>query len=169
MMSTANKEQPGLIVRQKSPLNLEFPFSSLDDWMVPTDRFFVRNHFAMPDLDPTNWRLRIEGAVARALELDLDAVRAMPATSFAAVAECAGNSRVFYEPAREGLQWQNGAVGNALWKGVLLGDLLARAGVAPGAVEAVLIGADRGIVDGGKKTASPGPISFARSLPVETA
>ena len=33
----------------------------------------------------------------------------------------------------------------------------------------VLIGADRGIVDGGKKTASPGPIAFARSLPLDKA
>ena len=48
-------------------------------------------------------------------------------------------------------------------------DLLERAGVKAGAVEVVLIGADRGVVDGGKKTASPGPIAFARSLPLDKA
>ena len=33
----------------------------------------------------------------------------------------------------------------------------------------VLIGADHGVVDAGKKTASPGAIAFARSLPLATA
>jgi DMSO/TMAO reductase YedYZ molybdopterin-dependent catalytic subunit len=37
------------------------------------------------------------------------------------------------------------------------------------AAEVVLVGADHGVVDGGKKTASPGPIAFARSLPLATA
>ena len=83
--------------------------------------------------------------------------------------ECAGNGRVYYEPPREGLQWQNGAVGNAAWTGVLLRDVLAAAGVRDTAVEVVLIGADSGVVDGGKKTVSPGPIAFARSLPLAKA
>src|SRR6185369_10954040 len=79
------------------------------------------------------------------------------------------NGRVFYEPAREGLQWQSGAVGNAAWTGVRLADLLDRAGVRGDATEVVLIGADHGVVDAGKKTASPGAIAFARSLPLATA
>jgi DMSO/TMAO reductase YedYZ molybdopterin-dependent catalytic subunit len=36
-------------------------------------------------------------------------------------------------------------------------------------VEVILIGSDRGMVDAGKKTASPGPIAFARSLPIAKA
>jgi DMSO/TMAO reductase YedYZ molybdopterin-dependent catalytic subunit len=159
-------EQPGLIVRQTSPLNLEFPFSSLTDWVVPNAQFFVRNHFRMPEIDPAAWRLTISGAVERPLEVSLDDIRAMPATRLAAVIECAGNGRVYYEPAREGLQWQNGAVGNAVWMGVPLAGLLAQARPRQDAVEVVLIGADQGVVDAGKKTASPGPIAFARSLPL---
>ncbi len=93
----------------------------------------------------------------------------MPSATFAAVMECAGNGRVFYEPVREGLQWQNGAIGNAAWTGVRLRDVLAKAGVKQSGMEVVLVGADRGIVDGGKKTASPGSIAFARSLPLEKA
>jgi hypothetical protein len=33
----------------------------------------------------------------------------------------------------------------------------------------VLVGADSGVVDTNKKTASPGPIAFARSLPLQKA
>ncbi|UWM78163.1 molybdopterin-dependent oxidoreductase (plasmid) [Rhizobium sp. WSM4643] len=106
-------EQPSLIVRQKSPQNNEFPFASLSDWLIPTELFFVRNHFPSPHLDARDWRLRVGGAVERPIELDLDSIKAMRSTTFTAVVEYAGNGRVYYEPPKEGLQWQNGAVGNA--------------------------------------------------------
>ena len=162
-------EHPGLVVRQKSPLNLEFQFATLSDWLTPVDQYYVRSHFPAPKIAAKDWCLNVEGAVETPLALTLDDIRALPSTGLAAVMECAGNGRVFYEPAREGLQWQSGAVGNAEWTGVLLRDVLARAGLKPGAREVILVGADRGIVDGGKKTASPGPIAFARSLPLDKA
>ena len=164
-------EQTGLVVRQKSPLNLEYPFSSLSDWLTPVDHFYVRNHFPSPTIDEAAWKLRVEGAVAKPLELSLGDLRSLPPVTLPAVMECAGNGRVFYEPAREGLQWQSGAVGNAAWTGVRLADVLALADLADtaSATEVVLVGADRGVVDGGKKTASPGPIAFARSLPLAKA
>ena len=161
--------QPSLIVRQKSPPNLEFPFASLDEWVIPTDLFFVRNHFPSPDLDAREWRLRVDGAVERPIELDLDSIKAMRSTTLAAVVECAGNGRVYYEPPREGLQWQNGAVGNATWTGVPLREILEKAGVKQTATEVLFVGADKGVVDMNKKTASPGLIAFARSLPLKKA
>src|SRR5262245_47449481 len=54
---------PPLIVREKEPENLEFPFPSLSQSIIPTDRFYVRNHFAVPKVDVKTWRLRVEGAV----------------------------------------------------------------------------------------------------------
>jgi DMSO/TMAO reductase YedYZ molybdopterin-dependent catalytic subunit len=162
-------QHSGLIVRQKSPRNLEYPFFSLSDWLTPTDQFFVRNHFPMPRLDAAAWNLTVDGAVDRPLTLSLGELKGLPSRTVTAVVECAGNGRVFYEPAREGLQWQSGAVGNAAWTGVPLAELIDRAGAREDAVEVVLIGADRGVVDGGKKTASPGAIAFARSLPIAKA
>lgn len=160
---------PGMVVRQKSPLNLEGQFSSVTEWLTPTPEFFVRNHFPTPELEGQTWRLRIEGAVERPLEWSLPDLTGRQAATMPATIECAGNGRVYYEPVKEGLQWQSGAVGNASWTGVRLRDLLEEAGIKPDAVEVVLIGADRGPVDGGKKTASPGPIAFARSLPLDVA
>jgi DMSO/TMAO reductase YedYZ molybdopterin-dependent catalytic subunit len=162
-------EYPGLIVRQKSPLNLEYQFSSLGDWLTPSDQFYVRSHFPTPMVEGESWSLVVDGAVERPLRLGLADLHAMKAAKITAVMECAGNGRVFYEPAREGLQWQSGAVGNAAWDGILLRDILGLAGLRPDAVEVVLVGADRGPVDAGKKTASPGPIAFARSLPLDKA
>ncbi|WP_315860349.1 molybdopterin-dependent oxidoreductase [Rhizobium leguminosarum] len=95
-------QQPSLLVRQKSPQKIEFPFASLSDWLIPTELFFVRNHFPSPHLDARDWRLRVGGAVERPIELDLDSIKAMRSTTFTAVVECAGNGRVYYEPPKRG-------------------------------------------------------------------
>jgi DMSO/TMAO reductase YedYZ molybdopterin-dependent catalytic subunit len=59
----------GLIVRGRQPDNLESPFAELTEFYTPNERFYVRSHFAVPTLDVQNWRLRVEGAVDRPLEL----------------------------------------------------------------------------------------------------
>src|SRR3954451_17569599 len=97
-----NLDQPGLGVRQKSPLNLEFQFAFLSDGLTPCDQFFVRSHFSAPELNGAEWRLRIEGAVEAPLQVSLEELKAMPSTTLVAVMECARNGRVFYEPAKEG-------------------------------------------------------------------
>src|SRR3990170_958629 len=44
-------EHAGLILQEKEPLNLEWPFQALHGYITPNESFFVRNHFAMPKLD----------------------------------------------------------------------------------------------------------------------
>src|SRR5207253_833115 len=153
----------GLIERVREPQNLEFPFDTLDAFIVPNDRFYVRNHFAMPRLEASSWRLRVEGAVNREVELTYDQLRELATRDVTATLECAGNSRGLNVPPLRGVAWQQGAVGNAEWTGVPLAAVLDRSGLRDNAVEVALEGADRGEV-----TAEPrpnGPISFARSLP----
>src|SRR5436189_1022085 len=89
---------PGMIVREREPVNLEMPFATLDSFLVPTERFYVRNHFAVPKIAIDKWRLRVEGAVDRPLELSLGDLAKMPATTQAVTLECAGNGRVFLTP-----------------------------------------------------------------------
>lgn len=156
-----------LIVRQKEPENLEFPFPTLDSFITPNPSFYIRNHFPAPKVDVRGWRLKVGGAVGRELELSLDDLKKLPARTVTATLECAGNSRAFLVPKESGVQWAYGAVGNAEWTGVPLGAVLERAGLKDGAVEAVLEGADRGEVKGPPK--SPGVIPFARSLPLKRA
>jgi DMSO/TMAO reductase YedYZ molybdopterin-dependent catalytic subunit len=159
--------KPGLTVRMAEPQNLESAFGDLNSFVTPTEQFFVRSHFAVPTMDAKTYRLKVEGAVESPLELSLDDIQAMPATTMPLTLECAGNGRVFLVPAARGLQWQFGAVGNAEWTGVPLSAILERAKVKANAVEVVLIGADKGTIAGDHPT--PGPIHFDRSIPLEKA
>jgi DMSO/TMAO reductase YedYZ molybdopterin-dependent catalytic subunit len=153
----------GLIIRQKDPNNLEMPFDQLGEFITPSELFYIRSHFPIPELDPVAFRLSIRGAVRNELSLSYAAVRAMPSTKCVATLECAGNSRVFLAPPAPGAQWELGAVGNAEWTGVPLSVLLESAGLADGVCDLVLEGADRGVPK--EEPKPPGPISYARSIP----
>ena len=69
---------PGLILRAREPRNLEFPLSELQGPIIANEQFYVRNHFAMPRVDPKTWRLKVEGAVERPLELTYDELTRLP-------------------------------------------------------------------------------------------
>jgi DMSO/TMAO reductase YedYZ molybdopterin-dependent catalytic subunit len=159
--------QSGLIVRESKPLNLEYPFASLDGFITPTESFYVRNHFSIPALKAADWRLEIAGAVREPFELAYDELRRMPSRTTTAMLECAGNGRIFLVPKAKGLLWETGGVGNAEWTGVPLSALLDRAGLKDQAVEVILEGHDKGEVS--EEPKSPGEIHFARSLSVEKA
>jgi DMSO/TMAO reductase YedYZ molybdopterin-dependent catalytic subunit len=158
---------PGMIMRERSPVNLEFPFPTLNDTLVPNHRFFVRSHFAVPKIELESWRLKVDGHVKNELQLNYQELRQLPTSTVSATIECAGNSRAFLVPKARGVLWELGAVGNAKWSGVSLSNVLERAGVREGAVEVILEGADVGEVSDDPK--SPGPIHFVRSLPIAKA
>lgn len=157
----------GLIVREANPANLEFPFNSLQSFITPNERFYVRSHFATPKLDRSTWRLRVEGAVERPFELTYDELLRLPARTGTVTLECAGNGRSTLNPPVRGLQWAQGAVSNAEWTGVSLAEILKRARVKRGAVEVVLEGADSSELKSPPKPV--GRVHFARSLPLAKA
>src|SRR5437870_4636321 len=157
----------GLIIRQKDPINLAMPFDRVDSYLTPNELFYIRSHFPAPQIDVTDYRLRIDGAVKCPLALSYKDLREMPSETRIATLECAGNGRVFLVPQVEGAQWELGAVGNAEWTGVPLRALLERAGMEEDACEIVFEGADRGTPV--EKPVPPGPISYARSLPRDKA
>lgn len=166
------KKQPeqlrdGKIMRGEEPLNLEMPFSTLDQFITPTESFYVRTHFPIPKIDENDWRLRVEGEVENPLELRYDDLLKMKSRTIAATLECAGNNRIFLEPKVKGVQWGLGAVGTAEWTGVPLAILLDRAGVKPEAREVILEGADGGVLEEPKRPS--GNVQFARSMPLAKA
>ena len=158
----------GLIARQKRPDNLEFPFSTLQSFLTPNEQFYVRTHFQVPKLDASTWRLNVEGAVERPLELSLGQLRDMPSRAVTALLECSGNSRVFLPPPQISIRWELGGVSNAEWTGVPLAAVLERAGLRSSAVEVVLEGADTGRFTE-PELRTPGVIAYARSLPLTKA
>ena len=146
------------------PENSETPLDTLHGWVTPNRLFFVRNHFAVPEIDRTAWRLRIEGLVDRPLSLSWDDLMAMPQRSVFATVECAGNGRSFLQERHPGVQWGAGAIGHAEWTGVPLSAVLKKAGIRGGAAEVLFTGADKGT-----ESDHPEPMHFARSLPMAKA
>jgi DMSO/TMAO reductase YedYZ molybdopterin-dependent catalytic subunit len=133
----------GMTVLSSRAEDLEMPLAGLiESYITPIDRFFVRSHHYVPDVDPSTWRLSVEGKVRTPLHVSLDELKKYPRIQLVSVLECAGNGRGLYEPSMPGLQWTFGSVGNGRWAGVRLADVLKAAGVQPGAVELLFDGAD---------------------------
>src|SRR5207248_11440616 len=102
-----------MITREKEPPNLEMPFSALDGFVTPSERFSVRCHFPIPKINEHDWRSKVEGTVARPFEVTMDDLRQMPTQTITVTLECAGNSRVFLVPTAKGVPWEPGANGDA--------------------------------------------------------
>jgi sulfite dehydrogenase (cytochrome) subunit A len=153
-----------LIRRAFRPPNYETPLAGLVPAFTPNDAFFVRYHLALiPEVDPRSWRLAVGGAsAAHPLVLSLTDLREnFEPVTLAAVNQCSGNRRGLFEPRVPGVQWGPGAMGNALWRGVRLRDVLERAGIVAGAREVWFKGADRPALE-----ATP---QFQKSLPMDRA
>lgn len=160
-----NESQVGLIIREREPVNLEYPFDQLQDFLTPNDLFYIRSHFKAPQLDRREYKLSISGAVRHPLTLDYEELLAMPAITRAATLECAGNSRIFLVPQVKGAQWQLGAVSTAEWTGVPLSALLQRAGLDANACEIVFEAADTGTPK--EEPVPPGTTRYTRSIAVD--
>jgi len=135
-----------LILLTTRPPQLETPFSVFNDGLfTPNDAFFVRYHYAQipTAIDPARFRVEIKGKVNTPLSLGLDELKSkFEPVEIAAVNQCSGNGRGFSLPRVPGGQLGNGAMGNALWRGVRLKDVLEQAGVAAGAKQVALNGLD---------------------------
>ena len=152
----------GMVIRQREPVNLEYPFDQLDTFLTPSSLFYIRSHFKAPIIDTASFELKVDGAVATPLSFRYEDLRGMPSETRVATLECVSNSRIFLVPYVEGAQWQLGAVGNAEWTGVPLRHLLERARLLDDATKIIFEGADRGTPK--EKPIPPEPVCYARTL-----
>jgi len=153
-----------LIKQTFRPPNYETPISYFDAPFTPNNQFFVRYHNAViPEIKTSEWRLHIGGDAARTpLKLTLERLRKdFEQVEIPALCLCSGNRRAAFEPPAPGLQWGSGAMGNALWRGVRLKDVLEKAGIDPSALEVSLAGSDSGVL--------PTTPDFVKSLPLTKA
>lgn len=147
--SSAFPQKGEMIVQRVRPPLLETPMDVFDrDVITPNDRFFVRWHWGdIPTaIDPASFRLAVHGAVAKPLSLSLGDLMRLPRIEYAAVNQCSGNSRGLFEPRIAGAQWRHGAMGNAIWAGVRLKDVLDLAGVTVGGMAVRFAGLDQPLV-----------------------
>ena len=79
-----------VIVHGTDPFNAETePAALAEGAITATEAFYVRNHGAVPEAG--EWRLRVQGAVERPLDLSLATLReALPEYTVTATLQCAG-------------------------------------------------------------------------------
>jgi DMSO/TMAO reductase YedYZ molybdopterin-dependent catalytic subunit len=172
---------PGPILKPLPPelftvhgTNAEMRWSAMKDqgYLVPVDRFFVRNHTSTPVIDAGSWSLQVFGAglrgapsAAAPVEFSLRRLRRMPAVTVTTSVECAGNGRSYFTTQQgqtvSGTAWRLGAVGVARWRGVRLSTVLRHAGLNRHAVDVMPSGLDPNFVTGGVDL---GPVR--RPLPI---
>jgi sulfite dehydrogenase len=146
------------------PPNYETPVDVFANAVTPNDRFFVRYHLAgVPSAaDMDGWALRITGdAIERPIRLKMTDLLDLPSNQLLAVCQCAGNRRGLSVPHVPGVEWGDGAMGAAVWRGPALSNVLKACGVKTGALEVWLGGADKPVMD-----ATP---PFRKSIPIEKA
>jgi DMSO/TMAO reductase YedYZ molybdopterin-dependent catalytic subunit len=99
--------------------------------ITPVPDFYVVSKNAFdPQVNGDKWRLEIAGMVDRPLSLTYAEVRALPHVEQYATLECISN------------EVGGNLIGNALWRGVRLKDLIEKAGLRPGVVDIVLRASD---------------------------
>ena len=129
-------------------------------YLIPNERFFVRDHTATPLIDASTWRLTLWGDGLRGeptqdapISFTYRQLRSLPSVEIPAFIECAGNGRSFFASQQgtpaSGTQWGLGAVGVASWRGVRLAEVLERARIERTAVDLMPQGLDADYVTGG--------------------
>lgn len=140
------------------------------DHQTDIGTFFVRNHGEplRPVGQETEPRiqLKVHGAVRMPLNLSAAFLPNIgERTSVEATLQCAGNRRSALQhirPIPNEVPWDNAAIGNAIWSGVRLADVLTHAGVEDDAGHVWFVGADK---LGGKHEGG----TFGASIPLAKA
>lgn len=144
-VSRAFPEKGPMIVHRTRPAWLEPRFETFDKGVfTPNDQHYVSWHYQTfpTSVDPAAFTIKVRGHVEKSLTLSMTELLAMPRVELAAVSQCAGNSRLYFQPGVAGAPWANGSMGNALWTGVPLRHVLDLAGIKPGAQCIRFAGAD---------------------------
>jgi sulfoxide reductase catalytic subunit YedY len=156
-------EKTDLILVTSRPPQLETPVKYFMELVTRNQALFVRWHLSVipTSIDVSRWRLRISGHTEKDLELSLDDLKTFEKVTYAAVIQCSGNGRSFFDPRIPGGQWQHGSMGNVMWAGARLKDILHRAGIKADSIAVAFDGLDEGPL--------PTVHDYVKSLPMEKA
>lgn len=104
------------------PTGLEAKLPGLSPFVTPASDFYrIDTALSAPSVDVSSWHLSVSGLVDNPFTIGWDELLAMDAVERPVTLECVSNE-----------VGQN-LIGSALWRGVRTSELLARAGVRPGA------------------------------------
>jgi DMSO/TMAO reductase YedYZ molybdopterin-dependent catalytic subunit len=149
-----------LRIMAERPLNAETPAEHLRSWITPNAVFFARNQGAIPPrrIPLTRWSLTVDGRVEEPRTFTFEQIRRMPRAIAADTLECSGNGRALLTERAAGNPWTIGGVGNAVWAGVWLKDVLAPCRPDAAAAHVACEGFDQPLGSAGVK--------FIRSIPL---
>jgi len=131
--NVAFPEKRPLITYSDRPPLLETPRDGFTKAITPNDEFFVRWHSPKipTHIEIDDYNIEINGLVDKPLFISLDNLKNdYEQVTITAVMQCGGNSRSAFKPITSGIQWGNGAMGCAKFKGVRLNDILAKTGLS---------------------------------------
>lgn len=125
------------ITHGKTPWTIETKRAGNTGLVTPTDHVFVRGNLPFPPEsilnDADGWELEVAG-VGSPRKITVAELKALGRTSVAAVHQCSGNGRKFFEHGASGTQWGTGAAANVIWTGVPVRTVLeALGGIEAGA------------------------------------
>lgn len=104
------------------PAGSELDLAGLSPYVTPNAEFYrIDTALQVPSVDPSNWTLRIVGMVENETEITWEQLLALPLTEHLATLSCVSN------------EVGGGLIGNALWLGYPIRELLALAKPKAGA------------------------------------
>lgn len=124
---------PSLLINAKEPFNAEPHRSALvQSYVTPVDMFYKRNHGPIPIVDDIeSYHISIIGLIEAPKKLYMRDIKMLPKYNVTATLQCAGNRRTAMSKVRtvKGVGWDISAIGNAVWGGAKLSDVLELVGV----------------------------------------
>ncbi|TMT85742.1 molybdopterin-binding oxidoreductase [Haloterrigena sp. H1] len=151
---------PGLRILSPEPENAEAAArSTYTDYITPREEHYIRNHYPTPDIQESDWSVSLTGLVDDEVDLSMEEIKHSFSTdSVTHTMQCAGNGRSYFDPKVGGNQWTFGAVGNTVWTGTPVSEILEYYGAETG--EGYFL-----TVMGGEHP--EGEDVFTRSIPME--
>ncbi|KAM9989480.1 hypothetical protein ACTFIY_005504 [Dictyostelium cf. discoideum] len=173
-VSFANEpfRDPDFTINFKAPFNAEPRQDVLvQQFITPTEKFYVRNHAPVPDINGESYALKVDGLVGNPLILSLSDIKnKFEKVTINASIQCAGNRRTMMSEYKKvkGVGWGIASLSTASWSGCRLKDVLEYAKVftkTEGALHAVFWGLDFGCPeDNGKPYGSSITMEKAMNL-----
>ena len=125
--------------------NRGMPLEAMRYPITPSGMHYLVIHFDIPDVNVSQWRLKVSGLVSNPLSLNLEDIKQRPAHTMPVTMECAGNGRSLLNPRVISQPWTTEGIGTAEWTGTPLKGILGEAGLKDEAVSIVFSGSDQGI------------------------
>ncbi len=133
---------PWLTASSQSSVNFT-PLQDLEGIITPNGLCFERHHGGVAEINPTDYRLMINGLVDREMIFSLEDLKRFPQVNKFYFLECAANGGMEWKGAQlNGCQYTFGMVHNVQYTGVKLSDLLRETGLKPKAKWVLAEGSD---------------------------